>query len=91
MRRGLGFLVTTTIAIGAAIPSGAHADNGRITTGIIGGLAIGTLLGAATAPRPYYAPAPVYVEPPQCYWTRGEPVWDAWRGVWYRPRIQVCD
>ena len=41
----------------------------------------------------YYAPAPVYVAPPppSCYWTRGEPVWDGYRGAWVRPRVQVCD
>jgi hypothetical protein len=49
-----------------------------------------------SGPR-YYAPAPVYVVPapvyvgPTCYWTRGAPVWDGYRGIWYRPRIQVCD
>jgi hypothetical protein len=90
-------VVVIAVMIGASLPSGARADNGRITAGVIGGLAVGTLLGAATAPRYYYAPAPVYAEPapmyeaPQCYWTRGEPVWDNWRGIWYRPRIQVCD
>src|SRR5215813_2195623 len=57
-----------------------------------GGLAVGTLFGAAIArPAPVYvAPAPAYVAPP-CYWTRGAPVWDGYRGIWYRPRIQVCD
>jgi PXPV repeat (3 copies) len=50
----------------------------------------------ASGPR-YYQPAPVYVAPapvyiaPECYWTRGAPVWDGYRGIWYRPRIQVCD
>jgi hypothetical protein len=34
------------------------------------------------------APAPVYVVP-QCYWTRGEPMWDGYR--WVRPRVQDCD
>ena len=33
---------------------------------------------------------PVYMAP-DCYWTRGAPVWDGYRGIWYRPRIQVCD
>ena len=28
---------------------------------------------------------------PTCYWTRGQPVWDDGRGIWTRPRIQVCD
>jgi len=76
----------------------ARADGGRVAAGLVGGLAVGTLLGAAAASRPYYyAPAPVYVAPPpvyvepHCYWTQGEPVWDGWRGAWYRPRVQVCD
>jgi hypothetical protein len=98
MRKALSVLAVAA-TIGATIPSTARADNGRITAGVIGGLAVGTLLGAAaTAPRPYYyAPAPVYVEPapvyeePRCYWTRGAPVWDDWRGIWYRPRVEVCD
>src|SRR5437764_1426638 len=96
MRRASN-LAVMALVLGAAIPSSARADNGRITAGIFGGLAAGTLLGAATAARPYYyAPAPIYVEPvpvyepPRCYWTRGEPVWDDWRVVWYRPRVQVC-
>jgi len=83
----------------AAVPSGAYAENGEIAAGVLGGLAVGTLLGSAAAPRPYYAPAPVYVAPPPpvvyeapaCYWTRGAPVWDDWRGIWVRPRVQVCD
>jgi|SRR5216683_7054693 hypothetical protein len=77
-----------------AAPSPSRADNGQVAAGIIGGLAVGTLFGAAVAqPRYYYAPAPVYVAPPPpaCYWTRGRPVWDDYRGVWVRPRIQVCD
>ena len=53
------------------------------------------MLGAAAAQPRYYgpAPAPVYVAPPppSCYWTRGEPVWDGYRGAWVRPRVQVCD
>jgi hypothetical protein len=72
-------------------PSASRADNGQVAAGVIGGLAVGTLFGAAMAqPRYYYAPAPVYVAP-ACYWTRGRPVWDDYRGVWVRPRIQVCD
>ncbi len=67
-----------------------------MAAGVIGGLAIGGMLGAAAAQPRYYgpAPAPVYVAPPpppECYWTRGEPVWDGYRGAWVRPRVQVCD
>ena len=70
-------------------------DRGNVAAGVIGGLAVGTMLGAAAASGPrYYQPAPVYVAPAPvyeapCYWTRGDPVWDGYR--WYRPRIQVCD
>jgi hypothetical protein len=60
---------------------------------VLGGLAVGAIVGSAAAQPRYYAPAPVYVAPPppSCYWTRGEPVWDGYRGVWVRPRMQVCD
>ena len=82
--------VTATAMI--AIPGTSRADNGQVAAGIIGGLAVGTLFGAAIAQPRYYAPEPVYVVPPlTCYWTRGRPIWDDYRGVWVRPRIQVCD
>ena len=82
-------LATTTVL---AIPAPSRADNGQVAAGIIGGLAVGTLFGAAVAQPRYYAPQPVYiVPPPSCYWTRGRPVWDDYRGIWIRPRIQVCD
>ena len=90
-------LVTALAAYLTGMPNAAYAENGQITAGVLGGLAVGTLLGAAAAPRPYYAPAPVYMAPPvayeapSCYWTRGAPVWDEWRGIWVRPRVQVCD
>jgi len=82
-----------------ATPGPSRADNGQVAAGIIGGLAVGTLFGAAIAqprvyappPPVYVAPAPVYMAPPACYWTYGRPVWDGWRGAWVRPRIQVCD
>ena len=96
MTRGLIVLVTAA-AIGAAIlpaPVQAGGNGGAVAAGVIGGLAVGGLLGAAAAQQqPRYAPAPVYVAPPppSCYWTRGEPVWDGYRGAWVRPRVQVCD
>jgi hypothetical protein len=54
----------------------ARAENGQIATGILGALA-GTILGVATAPRPYYAPASICVEPTpvyvelRCFWMPG--------------------
>jgi hypothetical protein len=83
------------IIVSASVATQARADGGRITAGVLGGLAAGTIIGAAMAPRYYYAPAPVYVAPepvyvaPSCYWTWGEPAWDGYR--WVRSRVQVCD
>ena len=94
MTRGLIVLVTAAAMGAAVLPAPAQAGNGgAVAAGVIGGLAVGGLLGAAAAQPRYYAPAPVYVAPPppSCYWTRGEPVWDGYRGVWVRPRVQVCD
>jgi hypothetical protein len=88
----VAIILTTIAMVGAlvALFSGnARADGGQVAAGILGGL--------ATAPRPYYAPAPVYVEPapvyvePHCYWAPGEPIWDGWRQAWVRSRVQVCD
>ena len=94
-------IVLTSAAIVAtsvtSFSSGARADGGQVAAGIIGGLAAGTIIGAATAPRPYYTPAPIYVTPapayvePDCYWTRGQPIWDGWRQAWVSSRVQVCD
>lgn len=95
MRKVLAaLLVASTLGLTFS-PTPTHADNGNIAAGIIGGLAVGTFLGAAAAQPRYYAPAPVYVVPgpvyQECYWTRGAPVFDRYRGVWVRPRVQVCD
>ncbi len=87
-------ITAVSLISSANLPSVARADDGAVAAGVAGGLLGGMLLGGALAPRPY-APAPVYVESPpppyHCYWTRGRPYWDDWRGVWVRPRIRVCD
>jgi hypothetical protein len=90
----VGLLIAGSVCLTCA-PRAATAGSGEVAAGVVGGLAVGTLLGAAAASGPrYYQPAPVYVAPAPayeapCYWTRGAPVWDGYR--WYRPRIQVCD
>jgi len=82
------------LIVSASVPTHAQAEGGAFAAGLLGGLAAGAIIGA-TAPRYYYAPAPVYVAPapvyaaPYCYWSRGEPVWDGYR--WVRSRIQVCN
>jgi hypothetical protein len=93
-------VVAATLTLSAVVaPGAARAENGQVAAGVAGGLLGGMLLGGALAQRPHYAPAPVYVEeapvymerPSRCYWARGEPIWDDYRGVWRRPRVQVCD
>jgi hypothetical protein len=87
---------TVMIASALSVPEQALAGDG-FGAGLFGGLVAGTIIGAAASGPRYYPPPPVYVEPqpvytaPACYWTRGEPVWDDFRGIWVRPRVQVCD
>jgi hypothetical protein len=84
-----------TIAVAAvAAPQPAEARGGRIAAGIIGGLAVGAILGAAAAnsgyygPGYYYGPGPVYYRDPDCYVTHRR-YWDGWR--WHVRRVRVCD
>ena len=93
----------TAAAMGLAAAQPVHAggNGGAVAAGVIGGLAAGAIIGGAAAqPRYYGSPGyggPAYVyeaEPayaPSCYWTRGRPVWDDYRGIWVRPRVRVCD
>lgn len=85
MQRAVALLVGSLgLANAAILPVQAH--DGNIAAGLLGGLAAGTIIGAAVAGPRYYAPPP----PPYCYWTRGEPVWDGYRGVWTYPAVRVC-
>lgn len=90
----------TVAAVGFSVtPQPAQAGNGgAVAAGVLGGLAVGAIVGGAASQPRYYAPPPAYVyeqEPvyaaPRCYITRGEPVWDGYRGAWVRPRVRVCD
>jgi hypothetical protein len=86
--RNIGLVAAVTVSALAAAHH-AHAGNGDVAAGLLGGFAAGAIVGSVLAPRPVYvAPAPVYVAP-QCYWTRGQPMWDGYR--WVRTRVQVCD
>ncbi len=99
--------VAVLAAAGIALLSSAetgHAGGSDVAAGLFGGLAAGAIIGAATAPRPYYyyapppayaPPPPAYAEPapvydgPPCYWTHGEPQWNGY--AWVRPRVEVCE
>ena len=93
----LALATATTLAVTAiAAPAPAEARGGRVAAGVIGGLALGAIAGAAIAgsQRPAYGYgsnhyAPTYYNGPRCHWTR-ERYWD---GYGYRPgpRVQVCD
>ena len=80
-------------ATGAAVGGATGALIGGLAGGSAGSAVAGGILGAATggiigaaAPPP---PPPVYAG--RCYWTRGEPVWDDYRGMWRPSRVRVCD
>jgi hypothetical protein len=83
-------VVALLLAFSTAGITPVRAGGGDVAAGVIGGLAAGTIIGAAVAGPRYYYPPPVYVGP-ACYWTRGEPVWDGYRGVWTYPSIRVCE
>jgi hypothetical protein len=91
MRRTLTAIAaaaTLTFATVAA-PQHAEARHGRIAAGVIGGFAVGTLIGAAAANGPYYyGPGPIYYYRPNCYWTRAR-YWNGWS--WHTRRVRVCD
>jgi MFS family permease len=90
----LAIAAAATIAVASvASPQQAEAGGrgGAVAAGVIGGLAVGALIGGALA-QPhygygYYEPAPAYYYRPHCYWTR-ERYWNGWR--WRSHRIRVC-
>jgi hypothetical protein len=85
-RIAIGCIAAGTMAYGCFYPGYAAAGDG-FAAGLFGGLAAGTIFGmAAASPRVYYA-EPVYA--PACYWALSRPVWDGYRGIWVRHRIQV--
>jgi hypothetical protein len=83
----------TVMVATVAAPQQAEARHGR-NGALIGGLAVGALLGAAVASGPYYygggpyyASGPAYYGP-ECYWTRHR----VWTGYgWRLRRVRVCD
>ena len=81
------------VATGATLGGATGALIGGLAGGTAGSAVAGGLAGAAVGAIASSAPPPapvVYAGPP-CYWTRGAPVWDDYRGVWIRPRVRVCD
>lgn len=94
MKKTVSVLVAVATLAGSLVTAmpAAHADGGRIAAGVAGGLIGGALLGGAiAASRPAYAaPAPVYVEEPECRVVR-QRYWDDYRGIWRSRPVEVCD
>ena len=96
MKKTMMVLATAaTLAVTAvAVPQKAEAGGGRVAAGLIGGLAVGALLGGAIAASSpgyaYGAPYGYYSAPvgyPGCYWQRQQ----FWNGfAWQVRRVQVC-
>ena len=82
-----------TIALSAiTAPTPAEARGGALAAGIIGGLAVGAIVGGAVASPYYYGPGPYYAAPYPydaygCW--RRERVWDPGYG-WIVRRVRVC-
>lgn len=90
----LAAAATIALASVAAPPQAeAGGRGGAVAAGIIGGLALGAIIGSQARGGYYYggpyayAPGPVYYAP-RCYWTR-QRFWDGYGG-WYVRRVRVC-
>jgi hypothetical protein len=91
-RQSLAVSLAALTVFSGLITTPAMAGGGDVAAGVLGGLAVGALVGSAAAqPRyyaPYYAPAPVYVPAPRC-WLEHERVWDGYGYV--IQRVRVCE
>ncbi len=89
-RQWLAIGLAAVTAFSGLITTPAMAGGGDVAAGVLGGLAVGTIVGSAVAqPRYYYyAPPPVYVPGPRC-WLERERVWDGYGYV--IQRVRVCE
>jgi hypothetical protein len=92
----LAFAATLGLPAVAAPQPAEAGHGGAVAAGVIGGLAVGAIIGAAAASGPYYGYGPgyYYADPAYysygyggCYWTR-QRFWDGW-GWRIRP-VRVC-
>jgi hypothetical protein len=91
-RRRLAIIFAAFAVCSGLMATAARAGGGDLAAGLLGGLAVGTIVGTAAAQPhyyvPYYAPAPVYVPAPHC-WFEGQRVWDGYGYV--IERVRVCE
>lgn len=96
IRTGLTLSLALTSLVAVAVPSRAR-DSGAVAAGVVGGLALGALAGAAAAhaappPPPQTQYVPVYVQRPRrapryCWYERRE-VYDGQDYV--ASKVKVC-
>jgi hypothetical protein len=72
-------------------PAQARCWGCAVGAGVIGGLALGAIIGSAAhgpyyGPGYYYGPGPAYYYG-RCYWSHRR-WWDGWRWRW--GRVRVC-
>jgi hypothetical protein len=97
MSRVLAIMVASAVALSFAASNPVSArDDGAVAAGVIGGLAVGAIIGSQTQRNYYSGPGyvgePVYERPEpyrECHIERQE-VMDQYGYVRLR-RIQVCD
>ena len=95
MKRILTAIAAAAALVLATVAAPQHAEarhGGAVAAGIIGGLAVGAIIGSAAnggyyGPSYYYAPRRSYYYGPDCYW-RSERVWYHHR--WHYRRVRVC-
>lgn len=95
MKRTFVLCAATCFAVAAlTVPASARDNSGAVAAGVLGGLAVGAMIGSAAANNgPYYSgphyyqPAPAYYGP-ACYWQR-QRVWDGFGWRW--SRVRVCN
>lgn len=99
MKRVLAIAVVSAVVISCAVSKPAAArDDGAVAAGVLGGLAVGAIIGSQVQPQRGYYSGPGYYEEPvyerreiyrECHMERQQVV-DSYGYVRWR-RIQVCD
>jgi len=96
MRKALIVAAAAAIAVSGTLSEPTHAGDrgGAVAAGVLGGLAVGAIVGAAASQPRYYGPppaygaepAPVYVAPPppRSAYDPGPSYYEAYPRTYYR-------
>ena len=92
-RRGLALTFSAAFS-SVFMTAPAAAGGGDFAAGLLGGMAVGTVVGSVAAqpryyaPYDYYPPVPVYVPAPRC-WFEHRRVWDGYGYI--IESVRVCE